>query len=331
MDFLENIVILIFIPLFFYQELFATPTIKTELEYESTTEEDQKSALLPNGINSYNQPKTEDFIQQDCLPIQNSPPAIESKKPKIKPQIRITFLEEVRFTRLLLSELQNATNKWLSCDICAFRTTKRHHMSRHMKVWHMGKPTLKPFSCHICGVRMSQSNNMKRHMLSHTGEKPFPCSFESCDRRFFSSGELSIHMRRHLGQKPYKCNQCDETFLIKAYLNSHVHRKHSNHRPFTCEQCGKSFKLLKTYRNHLVTHTDIRQYKCDVCERSFRQKSALEVHKNIHTGNRPYKCCVCERGFHSTAARCAHEKTVHQLKRNEKGKPTFNQFKEANI
>ena len=34
----------------------------------------------------------------------------------------------------------------------------------------------KPFLCLICNRHFSQKTHVKNHMISHTGEKPFPCS-----------------------------------------------------------------------------------------------------------------------------------------------------------
>ncbi|QRW20874.1 C2H2 zinc finger [Rhizoctonia solani] len=49
------------------------------------------------------------------------------------------------------------------------------------------------YECQYCGKRFNRPSSLKIHVNTHTGEKPYKCTFPSCGRRF----SVMSNMRRH--------------------------------------------------------------------------------------------------------------------------------------
>lgn len=65
------------------------------------------------------------------------------------------------------------------------------------------------YQCHFCHKRFARPSSLRTHTYSHTGQRPFPCTFEGCDKRFSVLSNMRRHLRRHHQQQ-------NDSFLTRS-------------------------------------------------------------------------------------------------------------------
>ncbi|KAJ8587166.1 hypothetical protein M405DRAFT_934910 [Rhizopogon salebrosus TDB-379] len=58
-------------------------------------------------------------------------------------------------------------------------------------------PSPLKYECDYCGKGFNRPSSLKIHLNSHTGEKPFTCTFEGCGRSFSVLSNMRRHARVH--------------------------------------------------------------------------------------------------------------------------------------
>lgn len=85
--------------------------------------------------------------------------------------------------------------------------------------------SLRKFPCPFEGCKYvaKYRSNLWDHKKTHTGEKPYVCTWPSCSMKFSQTHQLKLHLRSHTGERPYVCDwegcnsafRLDTLFLIK--------------------------------------------------------------------------------------------------------------------
>lgn len=125
------------------------------------------------------------------------------------------------------------------------------HQSQHQGINPCPLTKGKLHSCNICCKTFPSRSTLERHYPSHTGERPFLCSYSGCGMSFVTGSNARKHERYKHEPRLYTCSECDKAFPFLSELNKHF-RSHTGEQPFTCSHtgCDKSFFRQDRARAH---------------------------------------------------------------------------------
>ncbi|KAJ0184400.1 hypothetical protein K1T71_000823 [Dendrolimus kikuchii] len=157
------------------------------------------------------------------------------------------------------------------CLRCEKRFNTEAALSHHTLVQHEG---VRGHRCEECGAALATANSLNKHIHSvHKGkraEAKHVC--DTCGKAFRGKSVLVNHVRTHTGEKPFECTYCGRKFGQRTAMRTHVNfihlkiRRRAKIKPeISPELRGAKFvQMLAKEENPLVYETWREPANCDV-------------------------------------------------------------------
>ena len=188
-------------------------------------------------------------------------------------------------------------HKEFKCATCSqqfgnYRTLKKHednHYPDEMK-------------CHCCNKLFKT----KKDLYAHEDARGETCTCRWCNATFDTRIDLEMHERVHfitkgkdVLEKTVECAFCKKICKNRKSWKSHL-VSHSNVRAFDCHICHKKYKQRGSFNLHMQRHNNtFYKFTCQFCGKKYGQKALLVIHERTHTNERPFQCGHCELSFPS--------------------------------
>ena len=117
------------------------------------------------------------------------------------------------------------------------------------------KPSKDEVHCTFCRKDFPSAKALRRHLHMHAGKSVHVCS--RCGRHLASRATMEMHQQSCGNQDcPHNCVTCGKGYHSKQALLQHlkVHQPPASVEDRTCPDCKQVFNLVKTMREHRVTH-----------------------------------------------------------------------------
>ena len=89
--------------------------------------------------------------------------------------------------------------------------------------------------CEICWQYFPRPSILLEHERSHTGQRPYHCTFYNCNKTYARKEYLTSHAKTHQSERDYQCTElltgshdtaCGKAFHRKSDLTRHTRRVH---------------------------------------------------------------------------------------------------------
>nr|CAB3267972.1 zinc finger protein 236 [Phallusia mammillata] len=139
-------------------------------------------------------------------------------------------------------------------------------------------------------------------------QQGFQCRF--CLKWFKYRSVLGIHMRSHTGERPYKCSYCGYAGTQHNCLKLHIQRHHpkeymATHNNMIMQnkihlQTAASVPKLINSRDESLLNEQAAKFSpahCPICGRVSPSPGYLKIHMRSHKKTLDHVCHICGRGF----------------------------------
>jgi KRAB domain-containing zinc finger protein len=110
------------------------------------------------------------------------------------------------------------------CKVCSKIFSEKQNWSYHYSSTHRDNRT-----CEICNKEFTNYTNFYRHVnVQHKKIKKFHCDYPNCEKSFGQKGSLINHKNTHTGEKPFCCSFCSFRSGDKSSVIKHKKKMHSN-------------------------------------------------------------------------------------------------------
>lgn len=128
--------------------------------------------------------------------------------------------------------------KPFSCDGCGKNFGRMSHLRKHQRnVCGKGAPRNNLFTCKYCDEGFARKSDLRQHFLACDKKPDKPdkdiltptlYSCDHCGKEFSRNYDFKRHQLSHTDEKPYPCSKCAKNFKEKSSLYKHVKRMHSS-------------------------------------------------------------------------------------------------------
>nr|CAI5868652.1 unnamed protein product [Callosobruchus analis] len=196
---------------------------------------------------------------------------------------RQTTLDE-HILRTHPNSISSVTSKLHECTQCAFKTTARGRLKKHLL-----KHSETKITCPHCKAKFRRRTLLDNHVIkkhpnfvSSVTSKIYKCT--KCAFETTINTHLKRHSLKHTETRP-ACTHCDQTFKRKYLLDNHVLKKHPNvissaiNKIYKCTECNYETTISASLRRHMKVHSKtLPNLTCVQCNTTFKRKIFLDDH-----------------------------------------------------
>nr|CAH7755045.1 unnamed protein product [Callosobruchus chinensis] len=177
--------------------------------------------------------------------------------------------------------IASVTSEILQCSHCAYKTTVKMYLNRHMLIHSNGM-----YSCKHCEVTFRIKRSLDDHIVKKHPDFSAPVfqifKCPNCEYKTTIRCYLKMHMSKH-PENNLVCKHCNTSFRSSQGLDNHIIQKHPKfiasvkRKIHKCTHC--TYKTIYKYhfREHMLTHSST-EFTCQHCDTTYKTKKLLDDH-----------------------------------------------------